>query len=121
MLNDQTKRKKRCIWILLILVICVLAGCGKNKEEEATSAGQQGEETPEYTEFFDLNGKTVSMLTGAPFEELVKSKAPDVKEFTTYNNNPDMILALKSRKTDAALSNNAVGTLAVNRMCDLWI
>ena len=38
-----------------------------------------------------------------------------MKEFTTYNNNPDMILALKSRKTDAALSNNAVGTLAVNR------
>ena len=115
MLNDQTKRKKRCLGILLILLICAFAGCGKNKDEGSTSAGQQGEETPEYTEFSDLNGKTVSMLTGAPLEELVKSKVPDVAKFTTYNNNPDMILALKSRKTDAVLSNTAVGTLAVNR------
>ena len=69
----------------------------------------------EYTTFEDLGGKTVSMLTGAPFEDLVRSLAPDVKEFTFFNNTPDMLLALKSHKTDAVLSNNAIATLAANR------
>ena len=71
--------------------------------------------TPEYRTFEDLSGKTVSMLTGAPFEELVKSKAPDVKNFTSFTSTPDMLLALKSGKTDAMLTNNAIGELAVNR------
>ncbi len=67
------------------------------------------------TDFSDLAGKRVSMLTGAPFEELVLSKAPDVGEFTYFNNNPDMLLALESGKTDVVLTNNAIADLAVNR------
>ena len=74
---------------------------------------------PELAEFSELSGKTVSMLTGAPFEELVKSKAPDVGEFTFFNSTPDMIQALKTHKTDAFLMNNAVGQLALNRNPDL--
>ena len=70
---------------------------------------------PEFTEFSDLSGKTVSMLTGAPFEELVKSKNPEVGEFTFFNSAPDMIQALKTKKTDAFLTNNAVGQLVLNR------
>lgn len=74
---------------------------------------------PELTEFSELSGKTVSMLTGAPFEELVKSKAPDVGEFTFFNSTPDMIQALKTQKTDAFLMNNAVSQLVLNRNPDL--
>ena len=70
---------------------------------------------PEYSDFSDLSGKTVSMLTGAPFEELVRSKVPDVGIFSYYNNMADIILALKSGKTDACLNNNAIARLAVNR------
>lgn len=70
---------------------------------------------PEYRSFEDLGGKTVSMLTGAPFEELVRSKAPDVAGFTFFNNTPDMLLALEAGKTDAVLINNAIAALAVNR------
>ena len=70
---------------------------------------------PEYRTYEDLRGKTVSMLTGAPFEDLVRSKAPDVEEFSFFNNMPDMLLALKSDKTDAVLINNAIAALAVNR------
>ena len=73
------------------------------------------------TSFSDLNGKTVSMLTGVPFENLVLGKAPGVAEFTYYNNMPDMYLALKAGKTDAVLSNNAVGTLGVNRNPELTL
>ena len=36
-------------------------------------------------------------------------------EFTYFNNNPDMLLALDSGKTDAVLTNNAIADLAVNR------
>ncbi|WP_026498862.1 transporter substrate-binding domain-containing protein [Butyrivibrio sp. WCD2001] len=70
---------------------------------------------PELKSFEDLGGKRVSMLTGAPFEELVRSFAPDVAEFSYYNNMPDILLALKQGKTDAILQNNALADLAVNR------
>ena len=84
-------------------------GVGVTAESAATAS------QPEYTQFSDLSGKTVSMLTGAPFEELVKSKNPAVGEFTFFNSTPDMLLALQSRKTDAILTNNAIAALAVNR------
>ena len=87
------------------------------KGEEASAAGTGAQ--PELTSFSDLSGKTVSMLTGAPFEELVRSKVPDVGKFTSFSNMPDMLLALRSGKTDAVLNNNAIATLALNRNPDL--
>ena len=84
-----------------------------------TGAAAQTVSTAEFTEYSDLSGKKVSMLTGAPFEELVRSKAPGVGEFSFFNNTPDMILALKSGKTDAFLTNNAIADLAVNRNPEL--
>ncbi|MCR5754898.1 MAG: transporter substrate-binding domain-containing protein [Acetatifactor sp.] len=69
----------------------------------------------EYQSFEELNGKTVSMLTGAPFENLIASKVSDVKEFTYFQTMPDMVLALKTGKTDAGFMNNAVAELAANR------
>ncbi len=83
------------------------------------AASSQPESAAEYSEYSDLSGKRVSMLTGAPFEELVRSKVPDVGEFSYFNSAPDTILALKSGKTDAFLTNNAVGALAVNRNPEL--
>lgn len=107
---------------MLILTISLLSGCGSNdtkntaaSDGSAESAAEKSHGEPELTQFSDLKGKTVSMLTGAPFEELVKSKEPGVAEFTFFNNNPDMMLALKEKKTDAVLSNNAIVTLAANR------
>ena len=83
------------------------------------AASIQPESAAEYSEYSDLSGKRVSMLTGAPFEELVRNKVPDVGEFSYFNSAPDTILALKSGKTDAFLTNNAVGALAVNRNPEL--
>ena len=94
----------------------------RDSESTLDSARESGIESgvgPELTEYSELSGKTVSMLTGAPFEELVKSKAPDVREFTFYNSTPDMIEALKTKKTDAFLMNNAVSQLVLNRNPDL--
>ena len=125
---------------VLTLGVALLTGCGagsKREAEETITSIQQldspgrkigladntGDEKlvvekfpqAEFTEFSDLSGKTVSMLTGAPFEELVKSKNPEVGEFTFFNSMPDMIQALKTQKTDAFLTNNAVGQLVLNR------
>lgn len=45
---------------VFMLVVSLLAGCGADQSSDGI------------TEFSDLKGKTVSMLTGAPFEELVR-------------------------------------------------
>ena len=97
-------KKAFSVLTLLVLVLGLACPC----------AGAEAR-LPEFTAFGQLSGRTVSMLTGAPFEEMISSKVPDVGEFSYYNNMPDMILALKSGKTDAALINNAVGALAVAR------
>ncbi|MBR7046252.1 MAG: transporter substrate-binding domain-containing protein [Lachnospiraceae bacterium] len=76
---------------------------------------------PELKSFSELGGRTVSMITGAPFEELVRSKNQDVAGFSYYSSFPDMMLALKNRKTDAALGNNAIAALAVNKDPDLML
>ena len=89
------------------------------REEIAVMVRDTSSALPEFSEFSELSGKTVSMLTGAPFEELVKSKVPDVGEFTFFNSTPDMIQALKTKKTDAFLMNNAVSQLALSRNPDL--
>ncbi|MGI6265329.1 MAG: ABC transporter permease subunit [Acutalibacteraceae bacterium] len=101
----------------LILMGGLLTGCGM--KDDGAIASSTSAPVAEYSTFADLSGKTVSMLTGAPFEDLVRGKAPDVGEFTFFNNTPDMILALKAGKTDAFLSNNAVTELAVNRNPEL--
>ena len=108
----RNKRKKREIRLLLLAVLFAVFSF-------ATSLCIAYADAPEYEDYSDLAGKRVSMLTGAPFEELVRSKVPDVGEFSYYNSMPDMILALKNNKTDAILVNNAVADLALNRNQDL--
>ena len=69
---------------------------------------------PEFDDFSELSGKKIAMLTGAPFEELISSKVPNVGEFQYFANMPDMELALKSKKIDAYLTNNALADLRTN-------
>ena len=81
--------------------------------------GETDGRTPEYTSFEELNGKTISMLTGAPFEPLISSKVPDVKEYTYYSSPSEMLLALRTGKTDAFLNNTAIADLYVNQNDDI--
>lgn len=109
------------------IVLAVLADDLKNtsssSNDEATTDtnGTDSKSKSEYRNFEELNGKTISMITGAPFEEMISSKVPEVKEFTYYQSSPDMMLGIKSGKTDAGLMNNAVAELVVNRDHDLAI
>ena len=104
----MTRVRKRLIAFLLLLVTATAGVIHVQAAEEGTG-------TPEFKEFSELSGKRVSMLNGAPFEELVSSKVPDVGEFSYFANMADMTLALSNDKTDAILLNNAVSQLAVNR------
>ena len=110
--------------ILIISALIILSSLmmiGWTVKAEAGTESGLSEVNPEFTDFSDLSGKTVSMLTGAPFEELVRSRVPDVGEFTFFNSTPDMIEALKTKKTDAFLMNNAVSQLVLNRNSDLLL
>ncbi|MBQ4224724.1 MAG: ABC transporter permease subunit [Oscillospiraceae bacterium] len=70
---------------------------------------------PQYHSFDELSGKKVGMITGAPFEELVRSRIPDVGEIQYFSSAPDMSVALLNGRIDAYLMNNAVGSLIANR------
>ena len=98
--------------LALIVLLLVIAAVGLI---ETAAADGTASVIPEYQSFSELSGKQVSMLTGAPFEELVRSKVPDVGGFSYYNTMADMLLALQTGKTDAILLNNAVTQLVVNR------
>ena len=118
--NKKTKSNNKLfavIGIMMILACFLLAGCGKNDSGADTVSDNRAK--PEFSEYSELNGKRVSMLTGAPLEGLVRDKVQDVGEFSYFNNNPDMTLALKSGKTDAIVSNNAVAALIESRNPEL--
>ena len=74
---------------------------------------------PEFKAFSELGGKRIALVTGAPFEELIRSKVPDVGEFQYFSAMPDMKLALTSGKIDAYFMNNAVGELTANQNDDI--
>ena len=99
---------KKGLIITLMFIVSVLVGvsCG------TVMAASNPE--PEYDSFEDLSGKKIAMLTGAPFEELISSKVPDVGEFQYFANLPDMEMALKDGKIDAYLMNNAIASLTTN-------
>lgn len=92
------------------LVLAVLSS-----DLHKTNNNTNPEKEPEYKTYDELSGKTISMITGAPFENLISSKVSDVKEFTYFQTVADMLLGIKSRKTDAGFLNNAVAELAVNK------
>ena len=111
-----------CLFLALAVLVLPVAVRGDGEmdlSEEQVQEQSDAGRVPEFQEFSDLNSRTVSMLTGAPFEELVRSFVPDVGRFTYYSSMADMLLALKAGKTDAILNNSAVAALAINRNHDL--
>ncbi|MBR6228274.1 MAG: ABC transporter permease subunit [Eubacterium sp.] len=107
--------KKRWVAILLLVILAATGVVSARAAEENSETSV----TPEFQTFSELSGKRVSMLNGAPFEELVSSKVPNVGEFSYFANMADMLLVLRNDKTDAILLNNAVSQLAVNRNPEL--
>ena len=110
--NRKMNHRHTALCLLTALMLCLLAAV-----PAAVSAEEMSK--PEYSKFSDLDGKIVGMLTGAPFEDLIRSQAPGVKEFQYFGAKADMQMALKNGKIDAMLLNNAVGVLTANNYHEL--
>jgi len=102
--------------IVMVMIVMLTVGAAA-----AVFAAPDKAAEPEYKKFSDLAGKRVAMLTGAPFEEIIRSKEPNVGEMKYFSAIADMQMALKSDKIDAYFMNNAVGELMANRDKDLAI
>lgn len=94
---------------------------GKEDKTDKTDKTESVEKAPEFKTFDELKGRTISMITGAPFENMILSKVSEVKEFTYFTTMPDMMLAIRTGKTDAGLMNNAVAELAANKDPELCV
>ena len=113
------RRRHRFIQCLLRMASLLLAVAAVGAAAIPVAAARSGQRQPEYSTFEQLGGKTISMLTGAPFEELIGSKVPDVGEFTYYSAPAELLLALRTGKTDAFLNNSAIAALYVNKYKDI--
>ncbi|MCR4605555.1 MAG: ABC transporter permease subunit [Eubacterium sp.] len=113
-------RKKASLFVAFLICMSIVLSVPATVSfaaDETTDQTQQ--DSPEFTDFSELNGKKIAMLTGAPFEELIKSKVPEVGEFLYFSSQADMQLALREGKIDAFLMNNAVGEYMDNTTPDI--
>ena len=111
-------KKIAFLFVLLLVLPQMFSFC---VSFAATDGEKKTGSQPEFKTFEELSKKTISMITGAPFEDMISSKVQDVKEFTYYQSSPDMMLGIKTGKTDAGLLNNAVADLIVNRDPELAV
>lgn len=74
---------------------------------------------PEYKKAEDMGGATIGLLTGMPFEEMVREKVPDIGGFAYFASMPDEVLALKAHKIDGIFINNALIDFAAAHNPDL--
>lgn len=102
-MNTILRNKLLCI---ALLAVCIVFAHG-----QFTYAAAE----PEYTDFSELNGKTIAMLTGAPYKDMISSYIPHVKKFEYFNNVADMLMALEDNKIDAYMTSDAVALLASNK------
>ena len=98
-LENAKKTRIKSLLLVIVLLFAFTAPISFAAEEKLIDTQEQNTEQaksePEFSSFSELSGKTIAMLVGAPFEELIKSKVGDVKEFQYYATLPDMQLALE--------------------------
>ncbi|MDO4797659.1 MAG: ABC transporter substrate-binding protein/permease [Coriobacteriales bacterium] len=112
-------RRRHVALALLIIAVSLLATLVPARAYAPDSDGDSSANTPEYTTWNDLSGKTVGMVTGATFETALREKCPDVGDVVYYSTTSDLIAALQAHKVDAFINSMAVGTLVQNRYSDL--
>lgn len=102
-------------FILFLTVLCCVASFS------AAANAEQTESNAEYKTFEELNGKTISLVTGVPFKDLIASFVSNAKEYTYYQTMPDIILALKTRKIDAGFTSDTIARFLANRDPELAV
>ena len=120
--NTITARGKKTIAVMLCAAVFItLFAQLFSALAVPIKASADNDPVPELKTFDDLSGKTIAMLTGAPFEELIREKNPDVGDIQYFSSVADMQLALKTGKVDAFLNNNAIATMMMNQDSSLAV
>ena len=95
------------IFLLSLLTLMLILPCSAAEKE------------PEYSKAEEMGGAIIGLLTGMPFEEMVREKVPDIGGFAYFASMPDEVLALKARKIDGIFINNALIDFAAAHNEDL--
>ncbi len=114
-----SSKKKRTFIIIAascLMVLAMMVTCGG-----PAFAQEQEQPAPVYTSFDQLDGKTIALLTGTPFEDLVRDKVKHPGSLKYLNSSSDMLQALDKGKIDAYLLNSATARTQVARGIGLAI
>lgn len=106
MIKEIARIKTRIILLILMSLMLVMPCVAQEK-------------VPEYSKAEEMGGATIGLLTGMPFEDMVREKVPDIGGFAYFASLPDEVLALKSRKIDGIFINNALIDFAAAHNPDL--
>ena len=106
--SDMDRKKIFQLIILLLFVQLIMLPCSAQETLE-----------PEYSRAEEMSGAKVGLLTGMPFEDMIREKIPDIGEFSYFASMPDEVLALKARKIDSIFINNALIDFAAAKNDDL--
>ena len=105
------KNRKILVFMLLFsFLISMFVFTSSSFAEEKSGS----EKVAEFPKLSDLDGKKISMLTGAPFTEYVDKYVKGAK-YSFYDNFADILNALRVGKIDAALNNTAVAEFQANK------
>lgn len=106
MIKEIARIKTKIILLILMSLMLVMPCAAQDKE-------------PEYSKAEEMGGATIGLLTGMPFEDMVREKVPDIGGFAYFASMPDEVLALKARKIDGIFINNALIDFAAAHNPDL--
>lgn len=98
-MKHKLKRNKHMILAgLLAGIILLLAGCGQDLSSSGTG-DEASPDTPMYSSYEELSGKTVGLYLGTVAEEVMAEKYPDIKR--VYLGGPAVLLmALHENRID---------------------
>ncbi len=85
------------VMTLVLMMLCVFAGCRANEDTDSAADTKAGEEI---TSFSQLEDKRIGVMTGAIQEQQVKERFPDAEIFY-FNSDTDSLNALRAGKIDA--------------------
>ena len=91
--NNRKKRWTALLLSALMLVLCVLSGCGKTAEANGDGALR-------FTQVSDFTGATVASQTGTMFDEILNGSIKNLRH-KYYDDISGSILALRNKHVDA--------------------
>lgn len=116
---DQTRGRGIFLVFALCAALLALWGPSHKATAENADASQGTDETTglEITTVDEIVGKSIGMLSGATFDQLLMSTYEGISEhdFSYYNSNAEIVGALKAKKIDVMVTDLPIAELAVSK------